>query len=118
MPESEYPPVDLETFRAVMRKAGVEEVVDATLAVYLEEAPRIFGRLSSAVASGDAGAVSSYAHSLKSSSGNIHATALSETMRRLEALGREGDLDAIRDFFPEARARFDRVMAYLRQEAR
>ncbi len=118
MPEAEHPPVDLESFRASMREAGVEEAVDATVAVYLEEAPALFDGLSKAAASGDPDAVSRHAHSLKGSSGNIRATALSEAMQRLEALGREGDLDAIRAFLPEARTRFDQVMAYLQQEAR
>ncbi len=32
------PPVDLEGFRSVMREAGVEEIVEDTLEIYLEEA--------------------------------------------------------------------------------
>jgi len=106
-------PVDLEGFRALMREAGVEDVVDTTVAIYLEESPKIFAQIETAVASGDAEAVRRAAHSLKSASGSIHAKRLYELLQGMEALGRAGDLAGVRDAIVELRAEFAAVMSYL-----
>jgi len=105
--------VDLEGFRALMREAGVEDVADTTVAIYVEDSPKIFAEIETAVAAGDAGAVSGAAHSLKSASGNIHAKRLFELLQGMEALGRAGDLAGARDAIGELRAEFAAVMSYL-----
>jgi PAS domain S-box-containing protein len=115
VPSPSREPVDLEGFREVMREAGVEEVVDTTVDIYLDDAPAIFVGIESAVADGNVEAVRRGAHSLKSASGNIRAHRLYELLQEMEGLGREGDVTRIRTAFPDLREEFRAVMAYLRK---
>lgn len=107
------PPVDVAGFRAMMAEVGVEEVVDATLAVYSTEAPEIMARLTAAFASGDSEEIRAAAHSLKSSSGNIRAAGLAEILQDLEGLAGAGDMEAAQRLNPRVRAEYDAVMAHL-----
>ena len=111
-------PVDIESFRAVMREAGIEEVVDATLEIYQSEAPGIFGALNQAVESGDADGIQAQAHGLKSSSGNIRATRLAGLLQQLESLGRDGDVPAAEGLFPDVVREYHAVMAFLAESRR
>ena len=110
-------PVDLEGFRAVMRAAGVEEVVDTTIAIYLDDAPGIFEKIESSVEADDAEGVRKAAHSLKSASGNIRANRLYEMLQEMERLGRDGDVGGVRAAFPPLRSEFRAVMEYLESVA-
>lgn len=109
------PPVDLEGFRAMMREAGVEEVVDTTVDIYIEDAPAIYSEIVSGVTQGDADGVRRAAHSLKSSSGNIRANRLYRLLQELEDAGKGGDRERIDSLFPRIQQEFEAVMAYLRQ---
>jgi PAS domain S-box-containing protein len=108
-------PVDLDAFRALMREAGVEEVVDTTVAIYVEEAPGIFAAIERAVAGRDADAVRKGAHSLKSASGNIRADRLFHLLQSFEDMGRDGDVGGIEAALPGLRAEFGAVMEQLRR---
>jgi HPt (histidine-containing phosphotransfer) domain-containing protein len=110
------PPVDLEGFRAVMREAGVEEVVSTTVEIYLSEAPAIFRQIDEAVSHADSEEVRRAAHSLKSASGNIRAGRLADLLQVMEVLGKEGDLEAVRSAYPELRGEYEAVMEYLRTQ--
>jgi len=110
----EGPPVDLEGFRAVMREAGVEEVVDSTLEIYVDDAPGIFASIAGAVEASDADAVRKAAHSLKSASGNIRAHRLYQMLQAMENAGKAGDVDVARTAFPELKGEFEAVMEFLR----
>jgi len=107
-------PVDLEGFRTLMREAGVEDIVETTVAIYMDEAPKIFAGIEAAVTAGDAEAIRRTAHSLKSASGNIRAMRLFELLKGMEALGRAGESVKARDAIGELRAEFGAVMSYLR----
>lgn len=106
-------PVDLEGFRSSMRAAGIEEIVEPTLQVYLEEARSTFDALSDAVQRRDAEAARAAAHSLKSASGNIWAQNAAALFEDLEHQAQDGDLDGVTATFGEVRPEFDRVVAYL-----
>lgn len=110
------PPVDIESFRAVMREAGIEEIVDTTLEIYQSEAPGIFAALEQAMEAGDAEGIRAQAHGLKSSSGNIRAGGLAELLQQLESLGREGDIAGAKDFFPGVAKEYRSVMDYLAEQ--
>ena len=112
-PDRMPPPVDLERFRETMREAGVEEIVDPILEVYLEEAQAIFAGLRAAVLAGDAEAVRTNAHSLKSSSGNIWAARLAELLNELETAAHGGDLANTTGIFERVKPVYESVMAYL-----
>ncbi len=111
------PPVDLEGFRRLMREAGVADVVDTTVAIYLDDAPKIFERIETAVGAGDAEGIRNAAHSLKSASGNIRAMRLFELLKSMEALGRAGDTTKAGDALGELRSEFTAVISYLRGDA-
>ncbi len=106
-------PVDIEGFRASMRQAGVEEVVDMTLEVYVEEATRLFSDLSEAVDERDTDTIRAAAHSLKSSSGNIWALQAAELFRRMEDAAAQQDQASVDEVFALLRPEFESVMAYL-----
>jgi HPt (histidine-containing phosphotransfer) domain-containing protein len=105
--------VDLDGFRAIMREAGVEEVVDATIDIYLAEAPGLFAALDGAVTNGVPEDVRRTAHSLKSASGNIRATRFPGLLQAAENLGRDGDMEGARTAFDELRAEYRRVIDFL-----
>ncbi len=108
-------PVDLEGFRALMREAGVEDVVDTTVAIYLEESPVLFAGLEESATAGDTEGTRRRAHSLKSSSGNIHANRLYRLLQVMENLGRDADAEGARLALPELREEFGAVMECLRK---
>jgi HPt (histidine-containing phosphotransfer) domain-containing protein len=99
-------PIDLETFRAVMREAGIEEEVDSTLAIYLTEAPAAFARLEAAVENRDIDAAASAAHALKSASSNVWATGLVALLEPLEKAAREGDVERVEALVAKVRPLF------------
>ena len=66
--------------------------VDRIVAVYLEDAPRLIAQLQHAAASHDPIALRVAAHTLKSSSANVGATALATAARELEHGARDGTL--------------------------
>ncbi len=95
LPESDLPAaigntesVDRETLTALHELLGCDFA--ELIADYLEDAPLLFARITDAVGQGDADALRNAAHSLKSSSANIGATALSAYAWALERLAREG----------------------------
>lgn len=110
-------PVDLVGFRESMRVAGIEEVVDLTIEIFSDEAPRIFDELRGAAESGDMEGVRSSAHALKSSAGNIWAGRLAQYLATLENAAADQNPDQVVSTMTEAAPEFNRVMAYL-QEAR
>lgn len=106
-------PVDLEGFRSAMREVGVEEIVEPTLRVFVAEAATIVEALEGAVASGASETARTTAHSLKSSSANVRATALAELLGRLETAATHGDIVDMRRLFERVRAEYDAVIAFL-----
>lgn len=106
-------PVDLEGFRSSMRAAGIEEIVEPTLQVYLEEARATFDTLREAVERRDAERARAAAHSLKSASGNIWALNAASLFESLEHSAQDGDLAGVDVAFGAVRPEFERVIAYL-----
>jgi HPt (histidine-containing phosphotransfer) domain-containing protein len=62
---------------------------------YVEDSTARVARLCQAAAAGDAAALTLEAHTLKSSSASLGAQSLSALAKRLEDLGRTGDLAAL-----------------------
>jgi CheY-like chemotaxis protein/HPt (histidine-containing phosphotransfer) domain-containing protein len=113
---AEEPPVFLHEFRAAMKEAGIESVVDAAVTAYMEETPERAAALEAAVADGDMQAVQREAHGLKSGSRNIRADGLALLLEELEAAGKEGRKDDVAASLPELRKTLDRVLDYLREQ--
>jgi len=113
MQDRENPPVDLAGFRETMREAGVEEIVDATLEIYVSEAKGLFEALRAAVAAGDTEEVRAQAHSLKSSSGNVWAADLSGLLNQMESAAQSGDMSGAAEIFKSVEPEYEAVTAYL-----
>src|SRR5690242_16196811 len=101
MSGSGAPPVDLVAFRASMREAGIEEIVESTLELWVQEAPAKFEHLRAAVSDADLQAAASAAHALRSSSSVICANAFVEVLTTLEAAGYAGDRERVAALFEE-----------------
>jgi CheY-like chemotaxis protein/HPt (histidine-containing phosphotransfer) domain-containing protein len=97
----------LEQFRE-LDPSGGKGLVKKLLRIFLDSAGNNLQQIDLAIVAGDADGVRRSAHGLKSSAANVGAEALSGLSQRLEALGREGKLEAIeavRDEMREAYAR-------------
>ena len=81
--------------------------------VYLEDAPQRIGEIESAAASGNAVAQVAPAHTLKSSSANIGATALAELARGIEHAARAGVPTGPAEIAAGIRPEYERVAAEL-----
>ena len=71
---------------------GSEALARKAARAFLEEAPRLIGRIREALAMNDAAALARATHTLKSAIGNFPAPAAVEAAHRLEDRGRRGDL--------------------------
>ena len=81
--------------------------------VYLEDAPQRMREIEAAAANGDAAAQVAPAHTLKSSSANIGATALSELARGIEHAARAGVPTGPAEIAAGIRPEYERVAAEL-----
>jgi signal transduction histidine kinase/CheY-like chemotaxis protein len=103
-------PVDIDRLQEIM---GDElfEIVD----LYLVEMSQNLERMSTAIATGNAGEVDLIAHSCVGTSANCGMTAVVAPMRELERMGRENDLNEAQAVLDEAKKQFERVSQFLTQ---
>ena len=119
---SAQPPADDALDRRVLgqlrgeRNTDDSELLEQVINLYLRESPNEIANLAQAVAQGDAPQIGRSAHSLKSSSANVGAMALSRQCAELELAGRSGNLDAARELHPKLAAEHERVQAALNEE--
>lgn len=98
-----------------MRAGGIEEIVEPTLGLFVEESAGLAETLEESLAVGDAESVRRAAHTLKGSSGNVHARDLSRLAERLEAAAAQGDLETARQVMTDVRREYGSVVAFLKQ---
>ena len=75
---------------------GRPELLSRIIGLYLGESPKLIQRLRRAAGAYDAAELARAAHSLKSSSANVGAAALSRYCENMESSARRGDVDAAR----------------------
>ena len=81
---------------ALERLQGDRELLEELIGVIRQEAPKLLAAVREAVQSGDAPALRLAAHTLKGSLGNFAAARAVEAAKRLEVMGKTGDLsDAV-----------------------
>ncbi|RYZ95757.1 MAG: Hpt domain-containing protein [Proteobacteria bacterium] len=100
--------VDLET-------DGSPGLIAELLALLQDSAPQAFDAIATGIARADAPAVSSAAHSLKSSFANLGATDLSRVCMEIEQGARRGDLGGAAERLGELKAGFPAVEQALRE---
>jgi CheY-like chemotaxis protein/HPt (histidine-containing phosphotransfer) domain-containing protein len=81
---------------AALRVNGKPELLARTISLYLVESPKLMERLKQATSANDATEIVRCAHSLKSSSANIGATALSRYCSDIEGSARRADAEDAR----------------------
>lgn len=85
------PVLDTAVLDELHEVAGAETA--RIIALFLEDAPVLIGQLEAAATTGDIEKLRDVAHTLKSSSANVGAIALSNAARRIELAARTGTLD-------------------------
>ncbi|NOT69472.1 MAG: response regulator [Methylophilaceae bacterium] len=89
----------LEQFRELDPLGGLG-LIKNIMQIYLDTAGNTLQQIEQALAAGDADALRRAAHTLKSSSANVGAGALSELLRQIEVLAREGKIDEVKPLLP------------------
>ena len=94
IPAAPGPPLDAQVLRNLREAGGGdEEFIRELAALYLEDAPARLAHIREAVQEGDGAQLANAAHALKSSSGNIGASAVRDLCGELESLGRNGTMN-------------------------
>ena len=92
------------------------DLLARVLSLYLNESPKEMAALAQAVAVAAAVAIRRPAHSLKSSSANIGASAMSQLCADLEAAGRSGKIEGAPALYDKLKAEHDRVQIAVKAE--
>jgi HPt (histidine-containing phosphotransfer) domain-containing protein len=85
-------PFSWDKAQALKRLGGDENLLRELCEIFLEESPKMLGRLRQALTEGDAATVMHAAHSLKGEVSYLGAPAALQAARQLEDMGRENRL--------------------------
>jgi PAS domain S-box-containing protein len=99
-----------------LRLNGKPDLLARTINLYLVESPKLIQKLKQAAAANDAPEIVRTAHSLKSSSANVGATALSRYCGDIEASARRADTDEAHRIFARIEEEHGRVQFALSAE--
>jgi HPt (histidine-containing phosphotransfer) domain-containing protein len=86
------------------------------LDLYLSQMVQSLAELEQAISAGNAAAVNMIAHNCAGTSANCGMMAVVESLRGLEAAGREGGLDNAPSLLSEAKSQFERIELFLKTE--
>jgi CheY-like chemotaxis protein/HPt (histidine-containing phosphotransfer) domain-containing protein len=86
--------LDMEAVARIraLQRPGAADVLAKIVHLYIDHSPGIVAAIRQSVKDADAASLRSSAHSLKSSSANVGAARVTAICRRLEAMGRDGQL--------------------------
>ncbi|MGH8644145.1 MAG: response regulator [Gammaproteobacteria bacterium] len=99
-----------------LQREGTPDIVVKVLGMYLENSPKLVNDIEQAAQRQDGKALHLAAHTLKSSSATLGATALAELCKQLEALGRQGGQQQIGGQVAELRQEYEAVCKALKTE--
>ncbi len=105
----------LNNIRSLQRE-GAPDILQKIVGLYLENSSKIIDELRQAVEKEDAKKIRSTAHSLKSSSANLGADLLAETCKEMESLGRQDQLQNIKEEFKRLSEQYEATCAALKKE--
>lgn len=105
----------LDMIRA-MRRPGKPDILAKIIQIYIDTSPDMLQMVGDAVKQGDPAAFSDAAHSLKSSSANLGATALSSLCQQLENMGRQGKTEGSRDLLNRIETQLQMTLSALSAE--
>ncbi|MBM7865436.1 response regulator [Heliobacterium gestii] len=101
-----------------LQEEGEPDIVAEVVEIFLRDTPPKIAALREAVQLQDARLLTNLTHSLKSSSAGIGANALSACSKELEAMGRQGCLDAAPAKVEQVSREFERAQKALQQLVR
>jgi two-component system, sensor histidine kinase and response regulator len=104
----------LEQFRELDPSGGMS-LAKEVVQLFLESSENIVQQIEQAAKAGDADGLRRGAHTLKSSSANVGAESLSELFRRLEALGKENNLETAEPLLDEIRQEYELARQEIQQ---
>ena len=93
-------------------KMLMEEDFPLLLETYIQDSDLRIESLESAISSGNSTEVRELAHSFKGSSANLGAQPIADICFKLEAMGREGNLDEADSVYSELKEEYVKVRAY------
>jgi HPt (histidine-containing phosphotransfer) domain-containing protein len=85
----------LNLTQALARAGGSEKLLHRVCQVFLDNLPRMWAAIQTAVANGDAAAIQQAAHTLKGSASLLGAHAVTEAARDPENTAKSGKLDGL-----------------------
>jgi CheY-like chemotaxis protein len=116
-PAESEPPVDLDTFRASLREAGIEDALAEMIEVFLGDAPERMTALEAAIRSGSAVDIASAAHAYKSAAATIGARGLAALLRDAEYAGKDGESRRAAELLDRLQAEHTGVLEFLNRAA-
>ena len=111
-------PLDRKILDSLKSNAGDGQpsLLETLIPVYMENSSELMETLRKAISLGDATAMQSAAHGLKSASGNIGAMTLAECCKELESIGRAGTTESSSSVLPVLELEYERVCEALVKE--
>jgi len=95
------------------RVGGDVEFLQEIATLFMEDCPKLLGEIRTAVQVADARGLENAAHTLKGSVANFGAEAAREAARRLESMGRAGDLKPASQAYAELEEEIQRFTTAL-----
>jgi HPt (histidine-containing phosphotransfer) domain-containing protein len=108
---AELPALDMEIVEDLQEMMGGD--YQSLIRIYLEDSPKLIGQIQSALDNRDCAALVAPAHTLKSSSANLGAMALSDIAKTIEKSARNGDIETPLQVGAGMADEFERVRAAL-----
>ena len=99
-----------------LQGVGQPDLLRQVIDIYLESSSKLVEQIDAALASADAAAAGRAAHALKSSSGNVGATAVTQLAAAIEAAARGNELDRIQALHGDLQSAFKVVQLALVEE--
>ena len=112
--------LDVNTLNGVraLQSPQSPNILEQLFEIFRSTVPDLLQKLDSAIQDGNHEAIREYAHSLKSSSGNIGARKIFELSAKLEDMGRDEKIDDADEIFAEIEQLFPKICELLEQEVR
>ena len=105
----------LDNIRALQMN-GTLDMLSRVINIYLTSSPNLMEKLRKSIASKDADAINTAAHSFKSNSANLGAIRLSELCKELEEMGKNNSLKTAQDSITRIEVEYEKVQASLKEE--
>jgi HPt (histidine-containing phosphotransfer) domain-containing protein len=110
VPEGE-PVIDMSFLNNIksLQRPGRSDLLHTVIGEYVASAPRLMDAIRRGIAEGDATALKSAAHSLKTSSANVGASSLAALCRQIEAIGQAQSTEGEETFFLQIESLYPHV---------